>query len=451
MAFSATLAVFIAISLALNLWFVTRDKVVNAFILFFAVLLFIPPEAIGLISGSPYGTSGILNMSMAAYDAVILFACLVVTRKLKIQKISVTGLVVMSCCLVIILMRICADGSGALSNKMIDNYFVPMLAAVSMSRVLNPDDMPKLLKFIYAFILINAAVACLELVIKQSLLFDAYYLKTVKWYRGAHNIYRADLQFRGTAFLGHPLVNGVYYVLGIVYLYNKPVPGMMKNVRLTVLKALQFALLTGAILSTNSRGALLVFAVYTVIYLYTNKKIGKLLLLLICVAVLIVALDFEKIYNSLFARDTSGNSLMGRLNGLAVFGELPLESVLLGEGLNKIASLLTSYDMTSNFEISYLIIILEIGFIGFVIWVIAMIAMYSPKMAVTVGDIKAKSMVNGMILCFLLISATGNLIGDPGTLNYMLWALLAFSRVLSKGNNGGVPQRTLINRANTIG
>lgn len=163
MAFSATLAVFIAISLALNLWFVTRDKVVNAFILFFAVLLFIPPEAIGLISGSPYGTSGILNMSMAAYDAVILFACLVVTRKLKIQKISVTGLVVMSCCLVIILMRICADGSGALSNKMIDNYFVPMLAAVSMSRVLNPDDMPKLLKFIYAFILINAAVACLEI------------------------------------------------------------------------------------------------------------------------------------------------------------------------------------------------------------------------------------------------------------------------------------------------
>ena len=54
MAFSAILAVFLAASAVLNFWFVSRGKVVNAVIFLFAVILFIPPEAVGLISGSPY-------------------------------------------------------------------------------------------------------------------------------------------------------------------------------------------------------------------------------------------------------------------------------------------------------------------------------------------------------------------------------------------------------------
>lgn len=441
MAFSAILAVFLAASAVLNFWFVSRGKVVNAVIFLFAVILFIPPEAVGLISGSPYSTSGMVNVSMAGYDALILFFCLVVTRKLHIRTISLTALIVLGCCTVIILMRLCVDGAGALSNKMVDNYLLPMLAAISMAKVLKPSEMPKLLKYIYVFILMNAAVACVELVIKQSLFFDSYYLNTVGWYKGTHNIYRTDLQFRGTALLGHPLVNGIYYVLGIVYLYNKIIP--KNNVRLMIFKGVQFALLLGGIISTNSRGALLIFAVYTVVFLYTNKKIGNLLLLFMCAVILIIALDFDKIYSMMFARDVSGDSAMVRFKALEVFTKMPLETLILGEGFNKVSAVLSQYDIAGNFEISYLIIMMEIGIIGFIFWVISAITMYNPKMAKTVGDIKAKSMINGMLACFLLLAATSNSIGDPGTLNFMFWAMLAFSRVLSKEEKSSLPDNML--------
>ncbi len=210
-----------------------------------------------------------------------------------------------------------------------------------------------------------------------------------------------------------------------------------------IFKGVQFALLLGGIISTNSRGALLIFAVYTVVFLYTNKKIGNLLLLFMCAVILIIALDFDKIYSMMFARDVSGDSAMVRFKALEVFTKMPLETLILGEGFNKVSAVLSQYDIAGNFEISYLIIMMEIGIIGFIFWVISAITMYNPKMAKTVGDIKAKSMINGMLACFLLLAATSNSIGDPGTLNFMFWAMLAFSRVLSKEEQISLPDNML--------
>ena len=78
---------------------------------------------------------------------------------------------------------------------------------------------------------------------------------------------------------------------------------------------------------------------------------------------------------------------------------------------------------------------MENGLIGFVAWLVSLITLYNKRMSKEIDGMKVKSMVNGMIVCFLAVSATSNSFGDPGTLNYILWVLLAFTRVASAETN----------------
>lgn len=102
----------------------------------------------------------------------------------------------------------------------------------------------------------------------------------------------------------------------------------------------------------------------------------------------------------------------------------------MGNGYNSTQDVLKMIGINGNVEIAYLIILFENGVIGFIAWISSLIIMYRRNMLDEIGDLRIKSIINGMILCVLLCGFMSNLFGDPGTLNYIIYMLFAFSFVL---------------------
>lgn len=424
------LAVFIIILGALDL---TMWRIV------FAVLLFIPSSAQGLISGTSYSTSGVLNLSTVCYVSII--GCCFILGKYKHLEKRVAKNIFL-CSLVIILVRIAADGFDFLSNKLFDNYVVPMFLAVVMISNLKPEYIPNLLKFVYSCIFIGAIIAVIEYFYGSSVLFHDYYIDTCPWYE---NIYRSSqyVAFRSTSLFGHPLIGGIYYSMGVVYLLNSSTK--KRNI---LMWFVQFAILLTAILSTNSRSALLGIGIYITYYLFNNKKIGKIFALSLLAMVCMVFIDWETLYITFFSRDRMGSSLMVRVRAISSLIDIPIISLMLGEGYNNTSALLSTLGFVGNVEISYLIILLENGIIGFIAWIGSLFVLYGKNPLKGVfGGLNVNDTINGMLFCVLFIGGMSNSFGDPGTLNYIIYILLAFSSILSKCHYSLLELDDMANRA----
>lgn len=393
----------------------------------FLALLFIPSSAQGLISGTSYSTAGVLNLSMVCYISII--ACsIVLERYRRLSRKKATYIFI--CIIVIILMRVIADGSDFISNKLLDNYLIPMVVAVVILSNFKQEYIPSILRFAYSCIFLGAIVACIEYIYGSSLLFHEYYMETCPWYE---NIYRSAqyVSFRSTSFFGHPLTGGLYYSIGIVYLLNSK--AKKKNL---ISWIFQISVLFAALLSTNSRSALLGIAIYIVYYLFKNKKIGKIFAFSLIAIVSTILIDWDDLYYTFFARDITRSSFMVRIRALASIINIPMQIVLLGEGYNNTTSLLSTLGFTGNVEISYLIILLENGIIGFVAWISSLIVLYEKNTIKGVyGELNVSDTVKGMLFCVLFIGGMSNSFGDPGTLNYLIYILLSFISVLGKRQN----------------
>lgn len=175
----------------------------------------------------------------------------------------------------------------------------------------------KVVKVLYVCVLINAAVGSCEYFLGRSLLFHEYYMKAVGWYPNTYLAQKYGVSFRCTAFLGHPLTNGMYYLMGMVYLFNN-------EKKWNLFKIVQFAILGFAIFATNSRGALLILSIYILFYLISNKKALKLCFLAGMGVVITTGINLQEIYNNIFARDATGSSMMVRVKVLLNFFDIPV-------------------------------------------------------------------------------------------------------------------------------
>ena len=164
-----------------------------------------------------------------------------------------------------------------------------------------------------------------------------------------------------------------------------------------------------------------------------KKRVSKILLIGLVIAIIIYVkffFNFDNLYEQLFARDVTGSSYLVRVTALLNIIHIPFKTILLGNGYNSTQDVLKMIGINGNVEIAYLIILFENGVIGFIAWISSLIIMYRRNMLDEIGDLRIKSIINGMILCVLLCGFMSNLFGDPGTLNYIIYMLFAFSFVL---------------------
>lgn len=422
MAISIQLGAILAALLIINIYFMSAKKYELIFSICIILLTFVSKEENGIISGVPYDTGGVINPSIVGYDVLIILILSLALRHGKIKSLGVFWRRAVICTWLTITIRFVINGFGVLSNKVFDNYLMPMAYALLMIRYLDKEKAIKVVKVLYVCVLINAAVGSCEYFLGRSLLFHEYYMKAVGWYPNTYLAQKYGVSFRCTAFLGHPLTNGMYYLMGMVYLFNN-------EKKWNLFKIVQFAVLGFAIFATNSRGALLILSTYILFYLISNKKALKLCFLAGIGVVITTGINLQEIYNNIFARDATGSSMMVRVKVLLNFFDIPIQNVIMGMGYNNAGTIFSKYTGGANAEISYIILLMENGIAGFISWFVALSSIYNNKMCRMFNGIKYSGLVHGMLICFLMYAATSNSFADPGTLTYLLCFILALSRI----------------------
>lgn len=429
MAISFQLILWLIVLFILNFYFLNKKKYENTLILLFGLLLIVPPDAVGLISGYPYSSGGRINISIVGYDVLLLLICILTRSHGKLRRVkSKMVIILLGGVLFLFFLRLVINGTDSLSNKMLDNYLLPSILALIIMNILPVSKIDKVFDGILFFVMINAAICATEVVIGRSLLFHSYYMENVSWYSGLYGVQVWGIPMRGTAMLGHPLVNGMYYLICLPYVFYKKFHG--KKIR----KIICFAILTGGILASNSRGALFLAIGYLAFTILKKRNYFKMAAFVLITAIIIGMLDLSSIYYSLFSRDLTGGSFFYRFESLTKFLNVPFSTLLLGTGYNNTASTLKTIGLAGNFEISYLIILLENGIFGFIILIGIMMSMFRKDIKMVSEEYEYSSLIHGMMLCMLGLAVSGNYFGDPGTLNYMLWAIFAFSYTLGKTN-----------------
>lgn len=422
MAISIQLGITLVVLLIVNMYFMSIKKYELIFSLFVILLTFVSKEENGIISGVPYDTGGIINLSIVGYDVLIILALSLMIRHGKIKSLGFFWHRALMCTFLTVTIRFAVDGFGALSNKVFDNYLLPMAFALLMIRYLNKEKVIKVVKVLYICVLINAIVGGCEFFLGKSLIFHEYYMKAVEWYPSIYFAQNYGIPFRCTAFLGHPLTNGMYYLIGMVYLFNN-------DKKWNFSKIIQLLVFSFAIFATNSRGAILVMSIYILIYLISNKKALMLCFLAIIGVIIVAGLNLKEIYYYIFVRDTTGGSMMVRVNVLLNLFNIPIQDVILGTGYNKANVVFSKYTSGANAEISYIILLIENGILGFISWFITLKSIYNKKKCLILNGKKYTRLVQGMLFCFLLYAATSNSFADPGTLTYLLSFILALSQI----------------------
>ena len=138
MAISIQLIIVLFILFLYNFYYINANKWINVFYCLFFLLLTIPVEVQRIISGSLYSTSGILNISVVGYDIIIIVICTIILKK-KIRKFTKKNLIYILLGLISILgMRLIIDGASAPSNKMFDNYCLPILLSILIIKSATP-------------------------------------------------------------------------------------------------------------------------------------------------------------------------------------------------------------------------------------------------------------------------------------------------------------------------
>lgn len=419
MAITFRLVIILFFLFCLNYYFIFKNKWNVVFKIALLLLLMVPPEIIGLFSGVPYNQPGYLNLSLIGYDVIII--CIISLLKYKKIDKNKNVLNIIMLILLFVVVRLFVNNLGFLSNKLFDNYILPFFLGLLVINHLDKSQINEILNFALKLIFINAIVACIEFVYGQSLLFHDYYLNHVSWYSNVYESTRYDVSFRSTAFLGHPLFNGIYYIVALIILMNS-----IKE-KSSIIKYIQLIIIVLAIYSTNSRIALLMALLYYVYFLIREKKVAHLIILFCCLIAIFASLDklnILNIYYSVFSRDVDGTSIIARIDNLFALKNISAFDFLFGVGFNQTSTILRKYNLIGNFEVSYIIILLENGLICFLYWIHTLMGFYTKKM-----DLKYKKIINEILVCFLIMCGTSNSIGDPGTLNYILLIIIGLSTV----------------------
>lgn len=429
MAITINLIIILIFLLIYNVYYILKEKWLNVFYMIFLLLLFIPTSAIKLFSGVSYDSGGYINISLVGYDTIIIAIISVLLKKKfnnRLKKKTIIKILLFFS--ILICVRLIVNGVDTISNKIIDNYVFPIILAILLSVYLKEEEIPKILNFIFICILINAVIAGIEYFVGRSLFFHEFYLTNVKWY-GYANAIANRLHFRTTAFLGHSLVGGLYYLIGLGYLiYSKK--------KIDCKYYIEMIILLFAIFSTNSRAALMISIIIIMYNFIICKKYIQIVLTIFFCIFIINFMDFKFVYNEIFARDVDGGSILTRINALKLFIKIDLSTLLLGAGFNNVGEIVSKYNgSVYNLEISYFIIIIENG----IIVCLMNLCVFLDFIKTKVNDsVKVVQILKRILKIILINCCFFSSIGDPGTIGYMLWAIAG---MIAINNNKSIEYR----------
>lgn len=139
MAISIQLVIILTLFAVISL--IRKEQTIWKILLAFLIL--VPSSAQGLISGTSYSIAGVLNLSLVGYGTLIAGFLLMFRHRILEKKTTVA---VLGCFWIILIVRVVADGMNFISNKLFDNYLLPMFLAVIIVSYIKPQDIPSLLK-----------------------------------------------------------------------------------------------------------------------------------------------------------------------------------------------------------------------------------------------------------------------------------------------------------------
>lgn len=390
--------------------------------LLLGVLCFFPAEAVGILSGYYYGaSSGLVNMSLAGYMAIIMFSQrLVFAANLKFELDERLLLSAVLFSFILIVTRIVGDGfSGLLSNKLFDNYLIPFLSFFAISG-LPFIDRKKVLYILLAFLVVDACFACVEFALSSNILFHDYFMGNNIWYQNIVASHQYGVAYRSCSCIGHPLTVALFMNLGFVLasrIIDRPIA-----------RYCIYLLFLVAILTTNSRSGLIVFTVFLIYFAYKRGPAYLALCILLVVAGLGLLFWQGGLYEALFSRDKDGGSLLQRAVGFGAILSSSSARILIGTGFSGSQNLVRSFSgSAANMEVGPLIVFSEIGVFAFIAYTLFFINCLRYMRAYDSAGSKYDSLSSTillMLLCFIIECCTYNSIGDTGQIMYMSMALL---------------------------
>ncbi len=315
-----------------------------------------------------------------------------------------------------------------LSNQFPDVYIGPFLFYWFIVVCIAEDDnTQRVIENWAIFITIPLVfLGIIEYFKRENLFFDTIYRNQCTWYAEYQFELSYGVPYRITTFLGHPLINSIYFCsLSLFALIRSRIFNRKENLIYPFLIA--GILFSAGLLLTLSRAASFLWIVAIFILAYYGRqgkhKITNLLAIFGILAVLLIFLS--PVVGNLFERKLDDSSANTRYESIGALATQWQEISIIGHGSQsvdeikvRVFGILTG----GNLEVGWLIVLIQFGLIFLVAYFIIIFIPIKAAFARKRLIFRQEIFPYAMIVCMLiLLFATNNSIGERYTLNYFFF------------------------------
>ena len=393
---------------------------------FFIATIFIPNDMLPLLSASDgffgYDSFGFLRLHPAVIviftgsflRVVLNYHKLVEALRMhKILRVVVVGLALFT--LSMFLQTSYFRGFKGLP-QCFQNYVFPFVFFLFMLT----EDREKILKALKLYVVFISAVGLygiIEYLFETNFLYDKIYMfASPHWY-----LYISEGNYRITTTIGHPLVNGVYYLFSIpivYYIFQRPL-----NVILIIV-------LFGATMATGSRVAF-VLALVSILFCSFSfnvsvfKRIKVIVIGVVTFGMTYTAIFKTHLGTTLMRRfvEEEGSALM-RLKSLAYMPDRIKSNFVFGNGMGfSFESSASYFGFSTGYENPWLMLIIDTGFVTALLYAVTILVFMLWK----INYLKCSDIFKGIYISFiavLVMLTSFNSFGGRNTINLLLWFVI---------------------------
>lgn len=315
-------------------------------------------------------------------------------------------------------------GSG-ISNYVFDVYITPFfLFCSTILTIRRGKDLHKVVDGLIFVLLLVGLLGIIEQITKDGIfLYKNAYIQGTDWYNHMLQSMEFTKSYRNTTTLGHFLVNATYFLFG----------SLLAIIRFINSRRIIYFFPLGVFLYnlifTGSRAALfiLVLCIGLIFFKYIQIRKRAFIIILAVLLLLGIALKEQIVYLFVLKPlNSSDGSLMVRILSIQMFFYGKVLFSLLGTGPYTATVIKNGDFLGSNFEIGWLISIIELGIPVFTLYFSSIVILIKHCFGGITKNIYLLPMV-----AIALMFATFNSFGDRSTINNVFWLSLSFMVVAS--------------------
>ncbi len=407
-----------------------------------AILVYIPPEAQILLTGVAYtAPTGGLNLHILTYYVVGGFVSLILANgSFFFRSVRTTHVVKRQFQIFFFLFayEFLIDAfqlRGAVpTNQFPDVYvgpvlFYAMIIFQTMTGNSSGETMLNRLVFLSTPLI---PIAFIEYFLKKNLFIHSILMNEAKWYAEFQYDYLHGWPYRITTTLGHPLTNGMYFLVLSLWSFWKS-NLFQRAGRIMRFRYLMLGFLfVGPLLLTFSRVGIVLFAAGLIFLWYYSGTGGKRFINF--ALLLIVVAGFWQFYGTFFGdlaeRGLTFSDPSSQLrieSAVAAISNISKFS-LIGQGVRSVGEMkleLLGAATRSNFEVGWLLVIIQYGIIFLVIYLTAILLPIKEVFSKRNRPYLRQLFPSALIVVLLIINFAGsNSIGERTTINYLFFLVL---------------------------